>query len=78
MKTTLLLAILISGFAWAAKKDPDLKRNRKAVDEKLLKSVSNEESQQKTIQSKVEQLEAKKSRQFQEENLYERSRTSDD
>lgn len=74
MKTTLILAILISGFAWAAKKNPDVRQSKKAVDEKYLKSLTSDEPAGKTIsqdihssQSRAEQMESKKSRQFQEE-----------
>lgn len=75
MKTILILGVLVTATAWAVEKNADLRQGTKAVDEKYMKAMTSDEPATKTLshdvhanQSKAQQLEAKKARQFQEEN----------
>lgn len=72
MKKILILSLLASYSVFAAQKkapSSDLREGTKAVDEKYLKVFSGENLESKpTTQSRVHQMESKKSRQFQEEN----------
>jgi len=77
MKTTLILAVILCGSVWGAEKKVDLRQGTKAVDEKYLESMTSEEPARKTIshdvhanQSRAQQIEAKKDRQYQEERPY--------
>ena len=79
MKGLLIFSLIFSVSAFAAeKKTPqDMRQGTKAVDEKYLKDLSGSEiPERKTIshdvhanQSKASQMESKRDRQFQEEDL---------
>lgn len=69
MKTVLILSLLTSLSAFAVQKSPapDLRQGTKAVDEKYLKIFTGADTTQRNPVNRAQQMEAKKSRQFQEE-----------
>ncbi len=74
MKMSLIILGLFAASAIAAPKKPDLRQGTKAVDEKYLESMTSDTPSRKTLshdaeahQDKSQQLEAKRTRQYQKE-----------
>lgn len=72
MKLTLILFAIVPLFAFAAQKKPDLRQRSKVLQENLPKEDERIPPESHAVQDRKHQLEAKGTRQFQEEDVRDR------